>query len=139
MPDSYDGDVLGVWFEIEDDEDQFSKDELEFVTELRSRATAAGWAADPDDSAVVPALGNVRRELLVVLYVVDEAAKQHLFTAGVFFDGTRVVGDRVHDQMLTLEGGGTALRATGTPPELARRTADWFAEVLSRKAIAYSG
>jgi hypothetical protein len=138
MSGGRDFEILGEWFESDYGDDQFSAVELEFLGELRSCARAADWSADPDDSMVLPVLADYRRELLAALYVVDPRTSESLFAAGVFFDGIRVVGDRMHDQMLTLEGGSKpALECSGTPRYLAQRTAGWFGKALTRRAVVH--
>ncbi|MET8955726.1 hypothetical protein [Streptomyces sp. NPDC004533] len=126
------------WFAIdESDEDdyEFTADELAFVAALRERTAA--WAAD----GVQGLVGRSEEwdSLLAYLDFVDPGAPVHLVSVGAHFYGDRVRGDRLHNQLFTLTDRPSrgALEASGTIEELAEESADWFRSVLRKPVVLY--
>lgn len=104
-------------------------DDLTFVAELR-RLTDA-WALPPKDLMFcAPAAGD---PLVVWLDICDPDRNSVLLTVGVHVAGGRLVGDSLHNQLMTLPDEPTRFRveSSGTPVELARVAAEWLADVVS--------
>ena len=135
------------WFENEDGD---GLDEIQgaFLDVLQVRA--ATWPAKPRDTRLLlpdylaygyplaPGEGPSGK-LLVLLDVTDPVEHVVLLTIGAYLDRTRVRGDTLHNQLFTLPAlpTGLALDATGTPEELAARTADWFEALLRRPIVRH--
>ena len=133
------------WFETEDELDEIQR---AFVSALRARA--ACWPLSPADTCLVLpdyvaygyelAPGETGHgRLLAYLHVPDPTQNVILLTVGAYFDRERVRGDELHNQLLSLPDEPTplALEGTGTPEELAERTADWFETVLGRPIVRH--
>ena len=112
-----------------------------FLGELRARAVS--WPVEPDDTNLAlpgwetygPSGPDDFGRLLVWMDVIGEGTA--LLTVGAYLDGNRVRGDKVHNQLLTLPEKPTSLAmdVTGSPAELAARTADWFEGLLRRPIV----
>ncbi|MGW5426699.1 hypothetical protein ACWET9_05670 [Streptomyces sp. NPDC004059] len=109
--------------------------ERAFAAALRERT--AGWAS----AGVGGELGRTDAwdSLVACLSFGDRGGRLHLLYAGVHFNGDRVRGDRLHNQLFTLTDrpSGWGLEATGTVEELADRSARWFRTVLDKPVVLY--
>ncbi|GAA3809729.1 hypothetical protein ACFS5L_44420 [Streptomyces phyllanthi] len=124
------------WFEY-DDEDDLGTAQREFADVLADRARS--WPVDPLSTVLLPLPHTPYRQLLTYLDIDDPERNQVVLTIGAHFDGTVVHADKLHNQNFTLPETGTetefAFSATGSPTDLARRTADWFEAILDRPLV----
>lgn len=74
---------------------------------------------------------------MVCVHISDREASMSLMSIGVYFDGSRLRGDHLHNQSYELPDMPTpdAISAEGRPEELAARAADWFEELLRRPLL----
>lgn len=125
-------DEVMQWFELDDfDEGRSTEADQMFLDLLRERAVADGWRCAPEESFADITLFDGIHELRVVLSLGDDRARQHLMAFGVAFDGSRVIGDRVHDQTHDFEEATPArFQDEGSVAYLAAVTARWFESIL---------
>jgi hypothetical protein len=124
------------WFESDGvDDDLFTDADRQFLAALRERAIADGWPCEPDDTFVFHVDNRGRSELHVILTIGDAQWTRRLFTYGLVFDGSHVIGDRVHDQTYDFEGATeAAMEFSGPLAFLVDRAAEWFASILERRS-----
>lgn len=121
-----------AWFE---DDGDLGEADRAFAAALRIRATS--WPADPTSTRIdSPQLGHA---LIAWLDVDDPGSNLSLMTVGVHLKGSRLRGDKLHNQLFTLpeEPTSLALEASGNPQKLANRAADWFESILRRPVVRY--
>lgn len=77
--------------------------------------------------------------LVVYADLVETAGNRSLLTIAAHFAERTVRCDHVHNQLFILPGTPTAdaLIATGSPEELAGRSADWFETILRRRVVCH--
>jgi hypothetical protein len=121
------------WFEIDDfDEGRSTERDRRFLDLLRERAVADAWRCAPEETFAFITLFDGIHELMVGVTLGDSAARQHLLAFGVAFDGSRIIGDRVHDQTHDFERATPArFHDEGPVQHLAAVTARWFASILT--------
>ena len=91
------------------------------------------------------ARGNIRPveehngHLVVYADLVETTHSRSLLTIAAHVAETTVRCDHVHSQLLTLPDAPTAdaLMATGSPEDLADRSADWFENILRRRVVCH--
>lgn len=127
-----DGAELSQWFERYDDDSEvpFSAAGVAFLAGLRARAVARRWPCHPGETA---SLLEYRNGLLeVLLFLSDEETRRGLITFGLIFDGQRIVGDRVHDQVFDFEEPSeAAIEFSGSLDSLVERAGEWFEWLLT--------
>ncbi|MEV5885356.1 hypothetical protein AB0L74_21930 [Streptomyces sp. NPDC052020] len=121
------------WFEY--DKDDLNVAQRAFVDVLSERAVS--WLVDPLDTVVLPSAHTSNGQLIVYLDITDPQRDQGVLTVGAYFDSLVVRGGELHHQDLTIRqaAGESAFEATGSPTELANRTAEWFEAVLARPLV----
>jgi hypothetical protein len=127
-------DEVMQWFELDDfDEDRSTEADQMFLELLRERAVADGWRIGPEASWAHITLFDGIHELWVGLSLDDDRARLLLMSFGVAFDGSRVIGDRVHDQTHDFEEPTPArFQDEGSVAYLAAATARWFESILDQ-------
>jgi hypothetical protein len=142
--------MTGTWFAT-DDNDEIDGAQQAVLDVLRARADSDHWPAiNPADTNVAlpdyVSYGYPPRpdetsfgKVLAWLDVPDPAQRLSLLTVGVYFTGTDMRGDCLHNQHLTLPAEPTRLAVTqaGSPQEMAHRAADWFRGILRRPIVRY--
>jgi hypothetical protein len=131
-----------------DDEDELDEVQSAFINALKEHA--ASWSLAPDDVEVLLPHHNAYGydlqpgetsfgKLLVYADLPAPGARLSLLTAGAYLDRSRIRGDKLHNQMLTLPVEPTPLVFTdvGSPAELAAITADWFETIWRRPVVRY--
>jgi hypothetical protein len=121
------------WFEY--DEADLSTIERAYVDVLAERASS--WPIDPVDTAVLAADQASDDPLIVRLSIVDAERNLEVLTLGAHFGGAAVQADKLHNQLFSLPEAATefTFTASGSPAELAERTADWFEAILARPLV----
>ncbi|MFK0238967.1 hypothetical protein [Streptomyces vinaceus] len=129
--------VENPWFEMDPfyTEGDFDKAELAFAAALREQAAswdvphAYSWVGRPEDDS----------SLLAVIGLSDEGRRMSLIDIGVHLVGSSVRGDSLHNQLYFLPDQPTSLsmNATGSPQELAQRTAAWFENLLRKPVVRH--
>lgn len=136
------------WFATDDD-DEVDEAQQAVLDVLRARARSDHWPMiDPADTNVAlpdydtygyplqpgeTSFGKV----LAWLDVPDPKERYSPLTVGVYFTGTDMRGDRLHNQMLTLPAEPTHLAVirAGTSQQMAHHAADWFLGILRRPIV----
>jgi hypothetical protein len=135
------------WFPL-DDEDELDEVQSAFINALKERA--ASWSLAPNDVEVLlphynaygydlqPG-GTSFGKLLVYADLPAPGFRLSLLTVGAYLDGSKICGDELHNQMLTLPAEPTRLAFTesGSPRELAAVTGDWFETIWRRPVVRY--
>lgn len=121
-----------MWFE---DDEELGEVERTFAAALQARA--ATWPRDPAHSRIDPPEHGY--PLIAWLDLDAPGTNLSLLTVGVHLEGSRIRGDKLHNQLFTLpdEPTSLAMTATGTPQELADRAADWFEAILRRPVVRH--
>jgi hypothetical protein len=124
-------------FDLDDPEDEYeiTAPERAFLAALEARTAhlsypaVRGMAFRTDDWD----------SLVACLVLRDPEGGAELLDFGVHFYGDRVRGDRLHNQFhfLPERPSRLGMEATGTPEELAARTAEWFSAVLNRPLVLF--
>ena len=136
------------WFATDDD-DEVDDAQQAVLDVLRARASSDHWPMiDPVDTNVAlpdhvsygypPQPGETSfGKLLAWLDVPDPEERIVLLTVGVYFTGTDMRGDCLHNQLLTLPAEPTHLAVTqaGTSQQMAHRAAGWFLDILQRPVV----
>jgi hypothetical protein len=122
------------WYD-DPDEGQLPDSYGAFLAELRRLVRPwpiAPTASLPFDVPYAPGV-----PILVYLDISDFEVHHSLMSIGVYFDGTELRGDELHNQSYELPDTPTpeAVVAVGSPDELAARAADWFESLLRRPRI----
>lgn len=126
-------DNVADWFESDGvDDDLCTEEDRQFLAALRDHAIAARWPCDPDDTFVFHVDNRGRSELHVILTIQDAEWTRRLSSYGLVFGGSRIIGDRVHDQTYDFEERtDAAMEFSGSLDFLVARAAGWFESILS--------
>jgi hypothetical protein len=129
--------MMEEWFELEEEPGEtFTAAELAFVDALRYAAVR--WNGDSCSSWAMRA--DVGSALVAVVSFSDLGPRAvGLADYGVYLDGGRMRGDRLHNQLFSLPDEPTdmALDLSGTPEELAARAVEWFERLLARPVVLH--
>lgn len=127
------------WFEFYDDTitvDPSSAADRVFLAGLRARAVSHTWSCDPGDTWAYHELDDGQHLLRVGMWLDDDDDEHRagLYTCGVEFNGTRVIGgDAYHDIPFDLDAHSAgSIEFSGTVEALVDRAAEWFEWMLSR-------
>jgi hypothetical protein len=139
--------VENRWFPLDDD-DEPDEVQAAFIDALRERA--ASWSLTSDDVEVLlpdyvaygdrPQPGETPfGKLLVYADLLAPGLHLSLMTVGAYLDGSKIRGDKLHNQLFTfpVEPTPLAFTGSGSPAELAAITGDWFETIWRRPVVRH--